>query len=52
MKKTYEAPEAEKIQFNYKDQVVVASSATCIDKWVNIGNGSCTEGNAHLEKLN
>lgn len=51
MKKTYEAPEAEKIQFNYRDQVVVASSE-CKDVWVNTGIGSCTEGNAHWEKLN
>ena len=47
-KKTYETPEAEKMMFNYRDQVVAAS---CTDSWVNIGNGSCTEGNAHLEHL-
>ena len=29
-KKTYETPEAEKMEFNYRDQVVVASSNNCI----------------------
>lgn len=51
MKKTYEAPTAEKMEFNYRDQVVVASNS-CTDRWVNMGNGSCTDGNAHWEKLN
>ena len=49
-KKTYETPEAEKMMFNYRDQVVVASG-TCLDRWVNFGEGSCTSGNAHLENL-
>ena len=50
MKKVYEAPTVEKIEFMYRDQVVVASG--CIDKWVNIGENSCTSDNAHLEKVN
>ena len=50
MKKTYERPEAEKMDFCYRDQVV-AASVTCVDRWVNIGDGSCTEGNNHLEHL-
>lgn len=50
MKKTYETPEAEKMEFCYRDQVV-AASANCTDKWVNVGDGSCTDGNAHLEHL-
>jgi hypothetical protein len=51
-KKTYETPEAEKMMFNYRDQVVAASAGnTCTDRWVNIGDGSCTSGNAHLEHL-
>ena len=49
-KKTYETPEAEKMLFNYRDQVVAASN-TCTDQWVNFGDGSCTDGNAHLEHL-
>lgn len=28
-KKTYETPEAEKMLFNYRDQVVVASNTYC-----------------------
>ena len=50
VKKTYETPEAEKIMFNYRDQVVAASQG-CLSVWVNIGAGSCTEGNKHLEHL-
>lgn len=50
VKKNYETPEAEKIMFNYRDQVVAASQ--CLSVWVNIGDGSCTEGNKHFEHLN
>lgn len=50
MKKAYSTPEIEKINFQYRDQVVAAS--TCVDRWVNTGEGSCTDGNAHLENLN
>lgn len=49
MKKTYETPSAEVVKFQYRDQVVAASS--CTDRWVNIGNGSCTDGNQHLEHV-
>ena len=51
-KKTYEAPEAEKMMFNYRDQVVVASSGTCESVWVNIGVTNCAEGNKHQQSLN
>ena len=51
MKKTYETPEATKMMFNYHDQVVAASTQ-CIDVWINTGEGSCTDGNAHYERLN
>lgn len=51
VKKTYETPEAEKIMFNYRDQVVAASQG-CLSVWGNIGASSCTEGNKHLEHLN
>ena len=50
-KKNYVTPEAEKIMFNYRDQVVVASMS-CLSAWVNIGVSSCAEGNKHLEHLN
>ena len=49
-KKSYEKPEAEKMLFNYRDQVVAAS--TCQSVWVNTGDNSCTDGNAHWESLN
>lgn len=52
-KKTYETPAAEKMEFNYRDQVVVASNGgSCQSVWVNVGAGSCTDGNAHWESLN
>lgn len=50
MKKQYETPVAEKIEFCYRDQVV--ASGSCKDVWVNIGVDSCTDDNAHWEKLN
>lgn len=49
-KKNYETPEADKIMFNYCDQVVAASN--CESVWVNQGATSCTEGNQHYEYLN
>ena len=51
MKKKYEAPAAEKVTFQYNQQVV-ASIGRCEDVWVNTGVGSCTDGNAHWESLN
>lgn len=52
MKKTYETPSVEKITFEYKDQVVASNGNNCEDVWVNVGVESCTEDNAHWEKLN
>ena len=49
MKKTYEPPSVEVVKFQYRDQVVVASS--CQDVWIHTGVGSCTDGNSHLESL-
>ena len=49
-KKNYETPEVEKIMFNYRDQVVAASS--CLSVWVNMGPVHCAEGNKHYEHLN
>lgn len=52
VKKNYETPEAEKIMFNYRDQVVAASSGDkCVDRWIYQGVDSCTEGNQHLEHI-
>lgn len=50
MKKAYETPSVEVVKFQYRDQVVVASGK-CTDRWVNIGVGSCTSENSHLEHL-
>lgn len=49
MKKIYETPNAEKVHFQYADQVVASN---CLSIWMNEGFGSCTEGNKHLEHLN
>lgn len=51
MKKQYETPVAEKVEFQYQEQVV-ASNSTCSSTWVNVGVFECTEGNKHLENLN
>ena len=51
MKKNYETPAAEKMMFNYRDQVVAASQG-CVDVWINIGEDSCTEGNKQHQQLN
>lgn len=52
-KKYYEAPVAEKMMFNYCDQVVAASqSLQCISVWINYGKTECTEGNKFQEHLN
>ena len=48
-KKKYTAPVVEKVEFRYQEQVVASS---CQDVWVNIGESSCTDDNAHWEKLN
>lgn len=50
-KRTYETPVAEKIMFNYCDQVVAASQSTCTNVWINYGQGECTEGNKFQEAL-
>lgn len=53
MKKVYESPVAEKVTFQYQEQVVASNgSEGCLDQWVNTGAGSCTDGNAHWERLN
>ena len=45
MKKVYETPAVEKVEFQYRDQVVVASGGSNIDKasnWDVADNGECT----------
>lgn len=42
MKKTYETPSVEKVAFQYRDQVVVASGHQCIINWNNQKDDGCT----------
>ena len=44
MKKTYETPNAEKISFQYQEQVVASNADKCDSAWVNVGDGSCDNG--------
>ena len=44
MKKTYVTPEIEKVKFQYRDQVVVASGGACTQHYVNdrdLSNTNC-----------
>ena len=53
MKKVYETPNAEKISFQYQEQVVASNDGnSCMDVWVNTGFITCTDDNAHWERLN
>lgn len=47
-KKTYETPEAEKMSFNYRDQVVAASS--CLNQYGSVGSQSC-ENESFIQPL-
>ena len=40
MKKTYETPSVEKVAFQYRDQVVVASGTFCGQQWTGYGNSN------------
>ena len=55
MKKTYEAPTVEKMEFSYRDQIVVASNGTnCGSAYINQGEyvgGSCVTPPEHVEYL-
>lgn len=43
MKKPYETPSVETVKFQYRDQVVAASSEQCINQYVNEGETACTD---------
>ena len=46
MKKTYETPSVEVVEFKYRDQVVAASGGhTCITVWTDNYNENGCEGN-------
>lgn len=44
MKRTYESPKAEVVRFQYRDQVVAASGVACTNRWTNLGEGECIQG--------
>lgn len=50
MKKTYVTPTVEKISFQYRDQVVVASGVTCTQVWNGFGD-SLTENCTHTTQV-
>lgn len=41
MKKTYETPVAEKVTFQYQEQVTASGGQTCTNQWINIGDTTC-----------
>lgn len=47
MKKSYETPIAEKIEFCYQDQIVASGNQGCISMWVIRGDYSCDEYVTH-----
>ena len=44
MKKVYETPSVEVVEFQYRDQVVVASGAACPVTNIHHGTPECVEG--------
>ena len=42
MKRNYETPVAEKVTFQYQEQVT-ASGQNCTSQWINIGDSSCQD---------
>lgn len=49
----YEAPFAEMIPFNYRQQVATSTgNNNCISYWVNRGTNECTSDNQFLESNN
>lgn len=53
MKKTYETPVAEKIEFRYQEQVAASiSTISCIPVWINIGETVCEKDNTLYDPKN
>ena len=52
MKKSYETPIAEKIEFCYQDQIVASGNQGCINVWINQGGNFCEDDNKFLHPLN
>lgn len=44
MKRMYEKPTAEKVEFNYREQVVASGGTICQYVHVNEGMGKCESG--------
>lgn len=42
MKKSYETPTAEKVTFQYQQQVA-ASNQNCTNEWTNLGDSNCQD---------
>ena len=42
MKKTYETPVAEKIEFCYEEQIVASGTSGCKPLWCYSGDSGCT----------
>ena len=52
MKKTYETPNAEKISFEYQEQVVASNAGNnCISTWINTGAEYCADDNKFQQKI-
>lgn len=54
IKKTYEAPMAEKVEFHYSDQVVASGvnpMSSCMPIWINFGLFGC-EGDSEQYQQN
>lgn len=44
MKKTYETPVAEKVTFQYQEQVTASGTTKdCTSQWTNIGDSTCQD---------
>lgn len=43
MKKTYETPVAEKVTFQYQEQVTASGGVNCTNQWTNIGDDTCQD---------
>ena len=43
MKRNYETPVAEKVTFQYQEQVTASGATTCTNQWTNIGDDTCND---------
>ena len=52
MKKEYTTPVAEKVEFNYREQVVASPGKECIGLWNKEGSDGCEGKQEFVEYLN